>query len=659
MQIVFNPTKLFASNQNLQIAQKQQSNPVQENKNSIGLSNFNSVGRSLVSFKGDSSSKIDLKSKSIEELEDLRKVMTDKRDEIEAKKKEAQEKLDAIAAWNYSDEYLKQKNAAESEINEKDLSRLWNPFQCSNIRQKHYNSFIRENAKIESYKVHQQQYKDIVSLAPLSDGEAQNFIASIDAMIEQKEQIEAQEKRLKGIQGIKDAIESMNNARGGLKDRIAGYDYEKDEITRTFIDSLAESQINPEITVPSSVMLYGASGTGKTTFLKGIAHQAKEEGYAHVVEMPAVESSDEFKTELKREFSKAKTRYLELGDDDKPKRIRTILLMNDAEKYFGMSYEQAKKVYGDLIDEADEDRLKHINHDTNIIDDFKSILDSCSGIPQDREDKALSNSAVTIFITTNYPHLIDRDLIRKFDAIIPVNPAKNENLEEVMKHYFKKCSDVINEVKKASGNPQFNARDLKFLNGYLNQKSINTLVKMAQDGTLNNLSIDWENIPYNKIAKDFNPSKSKGAFDNMQLRDLAIAALNDYIEDPEREYTAHYYVRLFNEPRKLDPVRYKHFVDIFNTLAPLNKQEDVDIAIVKQREKALLTGLEKAGMLSDKDRKRLEYIRTQEQQEINYLEYKEKKDSLSEEEKNRLEKIRETILAEKQANEQNAEDEDY
>ena len=145
----------------------------------------------------------------------------------------------------------------------------------------------------------------------------------------------------------------------------------------------------------------------------------------------------------------------------------------------------------------------------------------------------------------------------------------------------------------------------------------------------------------------------------MQLRDLAIAALNDYIEDPEREYTAHYYVRLFNEPRKLDPVRYKHFVDIFNTLAPLNKQEDVDIAIVRQREKALLTGLEKAGMLSDKDRKRLEYIRTQEQQEINYLEYKEKEGSLSEEEKNRLEKIRETILAEKQTNEQNAEDEDY
>lgn len=91
----------------------------------------------------------------------------------------------------------------------------------------------------------------------------------------------------------------------------------------------------------------------------------------------------------------------------------------------------------------------------------------------------------------------------------------------------------------------------------------------------------------------------------------------------------------------------------------MEEQEDVDIAIVRQREKALLTGLEKAGMLSDKDRKRLEYIRTQEQQEINYLEYKEKEDSLSEEEKNRLEKIRETILAEKQANEQNAEDEDY
>lgn len=670
MQVTFNPIRFNTSNKNTPSVQKRQNNSINPNTNSMELSNFNTIGQSLVLFRGATNaqtntssnaaaSNIDLKSKTIEELQDLKKLRQGQRGLIESKKKDAQKKLDAIAAWDYSAEYKKQLDAAESEINSKNLSRFWNPFKCHDIRQNHYNKFVKRNSEIEEYKKKKEQYQDIVSMAPLSDDEAKDFIASIDDMIAQKQQIEDQERRLRGIQGIKDAIEAMNNARGGLNDRIAGYDYEKAEIQRVFIDPLAESQKNPEIQVPSSVLLYGASGTGKTTFLRGIAYQAKQMGYAHVVEMPAVESSEDFKSELKREFGKAKSRYLELGDDDEPKRVRTVLLMNDAEKYFGMSYEQAKKVYGDLIDEADADRLRHINHDTNIIDDFKSILDSCSGIPENKEDKALSNSAVTIFITTNYPHLIDRDLIRKFDAIIPVNPAKNMNLEAVMAHYFRKCSDVITEVKNASQNPQFNSRDLKFLNGYLTKKSIDKLVQMAHDGTLDKLDIDWRNIPYDKIAKDFNPSKAKGAFDNMQLRDLSIAALNDYINEPDKLYSNHYYTRLFNEPRKLDPVRYKHFVDIFNTLAPLNQQEEIEETVIRQREKELLQGLEKAGLLSDKEKKRLEYIRTQELQELNYLEYKETEGTLSEEEKCRLEKMRASMNSESGSDDEDYEDDEY
>ena len=351
--------------------------------------------------------------------------------------------------------------------------------------------------------------------------------------------------------------------------------------------------------------------------------------------------------------------YNEKDDDSNTKRVRTILLMNDAEKYFGMSLEEAKFIYGDLINPTDVKRLKEIQHNGALIDIFKPLLDNCSGLPDENSNDALTNSAVTIFITTNYPHLIDRDLIRKFDVIIPINPAKNVNLEEVMKHYFKKCSDVLDEVKKAASNPNFRARDLKFLSCYLNKKSIDTLVKMVEEGTLDRLSIDWENIPYDKIAKDFNPSKSKGAFDNKQLCDLAIASLNDYIEDPNRKYSGHYYARLYSEPRKLDPVRYKHFVDIFNTLAPLNKQEDVDPLIMQRRQKEILLGLERIGELTEKDQKQLEYIRAQEQQELNYLEYKEKEETLSEQERARLNDIKKSIEDDKNDSVKKDEDDDY
>ena len=101
------------------------------------------------------------------------------------------------------------------------------------------------------------------------------------------------------------------------------------------------------------------------------------------------------------------------------------------------------------------------------------------------------------------------------------------------------------------------------------------------------------------------------------------------------------------------------FVDIFNTLAPLNQQEEIEETVIRQREKELLQGLEKAGLLSDKEKKRLEYIRTQEMQELNYLEYKETEGTLSEEEKCRLEKMRASMNSESGSDDEDYEDDEY
>lgn len=653
MKVALNPTKLIVQKQNT-FVQRPQNNQIQQNTKSMELSNFNSIGRSMVSFRGNSQINMDLKSKTIEELEELKSTILGNSEESEKIKKDAQERLDAIETWNYSDEYLKQQNEAENEINRKHLSRFWNPFQCHEIRQKHYDKFSRRNSEIEGYKSHKKQDEDIVRMSPLSAEQTKNFIASIDDMIAQKKQIEEQERRLQGIEGIKSAIESMNNAQGGLDDRIAGYDYEKNEIRNAFITPLAESKMDPTIEVPGSILLYGASGTGKTTFIRSIAQEGKSGEYAHVVDLPATLTSKDLIERIKDELDKAKGRYFEPDETGAPKRIRTILLLDDAEKFFGMPYEQAKAVYKELIDDNDTARLQGRDYNPDVIDTFKALLEKCSLVPANIKDNS-QKAATTMFITTNYPHLIDRDLIRKFNKIIPVNPAKNVNLEEVMKHYFKKCSDVLEEVKKAAQNPNFKARDLKFLKDYLNQKSINTLIKMAEEGTLDKLSIDWQNYPYNSLAKLFNPSEEKGAFDNMQLRDFAIEALNSYIAEPNRRYYGHYYNTLFyhdtitnddgieKRTRNLDPQRYKHFVDIFNTLAPLNKQEGISEEKQQIIEKQRLLGLEFANMLEEQDKKLLEFIRTQEKQELDYLEFKEKEGTLSEEDKKRLDTVKKSI----------------
>jgi len=183
--------------------------------------------------------------------------------------------------------------------------------------------------------------------------------------------------------------------------------------------------------------------------------------------------------------------------------------------------------------------------------------------------------------------------------------------------------------------------DLKFLKSYIGGASVEKLMQKVKDGTFYELKIPYDKIPFDKIAYDFRPTAKDGAFDNKQLQQLAIKALNSYIQDPSREYSGHYYSQLFNEPRMLDASRYKHFVDIYNTLAPLNERENKTDKDKRLEEKIMLMKMEKAGILSAADQKKLEYYRTQDAQELAYLELKEKDETLSADEKLRLDKIRE------------------
>lgn len=618
------------------------SKPLQKQENSMELTNFNTLGRSLVSFKGnvDAKNDLDLESKSVAELEEMKQFYEANQAGIEKKKREAQARLDKIAAWDYWAEDEKQKMDAENEITRKGLSRFWNPFKCDDIREKHRDAFRTKNNEIDRLKAKKEFDEEIIDSTPLSDTQAKVVVDLINNQIKLKKADEENKARLNGLKDVQDAINAMSNAQGGLNERVAGYDYEKDELRRIFTGTLAKSKDDPTTEVPPCIMLHGASGTGKTNMIRAIGREAFEAGQAKVIDLSPSVEGDDFMRELKQELYNAKGRYFELDENREPKRTRTVILINDAERFLGMTLQQARKVYGNLVDEVDEARIKSFKHEVNYenIDKFKSLLDLCSEIPEGPDDKS-DRSATTIFITTNYPHLVDRDVLRKLQYIA-VNPAKNKNLEAVIKHYFERSSKIIEEIKRVASTPDFRAKDLRHLKDVLSPDSIETVVKMVEDGTINTLNIPHEDIPYENMAKDYNPTPSKGAFDNKQIQEFSKKALNDYIQNPKRPFSGHFYSMMYNEPRKIDSARYQHFIDIYNTLAPLNKREGDDMKILAAREKELLLKMEKAGVLGDEDRKKLDYILAQEAEELRYLESRENENTITEVEKMRLEELR-------------------
>lgn len=92
-----------------------------------------------------------------------------------------------------------------------------------------------------------------------------------------------------------------------------------------------------------------------------------------------------------------------------------------------MPCEEIKGCWGNLINEADTDKLQNLNHDPKLINDFKLMFDSCLQIPsKDSLDGTLGDSAVTLFLTTNYPYFLDPIFIYKSDIVIsPLDRIKD------------------------------------------------------------------------------------------------------------------------------------------------------------------------------------------------------------------------------------------
>lgn len=462
-------------------------------------------------------------------------------------------------------------------------------------------------------------YESIVKLANENEENKQKRIQEIDNLIAAKE-------KLISYQGLQDSVNEMLSAKGGVNDRIAGYQSVKDELNTRFVQLLAKSKSDATTEVPPAVILYGPTGTGKTTFLNGIRDQARDGGYAEVVDISSVLGGKDIINTIKRFLIDAKKRYF---NENK----RTIFLMNDAERIFAINESDAEG-FGIDIDEIDRNMLRAYGNNYQVVADFKALLDDVSKPPKKNADASDPRSASTFFITTNYPHLIHPDLLSRDGKAtkIAVGLASDYNLSEVLKFYFERMNDVADKIKAFKGNPNYR----EAINGLagITDKGRANILKMMEDGTIDKLKVDYENMPYQQIAKTINPNTKEGAFSNDGLRVICQRAFLDYLEQDihDSDYKDSFFKIFINSRRDINPSRLKKF----NLIDRMIKDVEIDPNTIEQ-----LILQKKMDMLSEKQANLLQYHITKINADLRTLEMLEQKEPLSAEQLKRKAELQE------------------
>lgn len=198
--------------------------------------------------------------------------------------------------------------------------------------------------------------------------------------------------------------QELNDYKGNLAktngfSKIAGYNSEKELLNKYFISEIKKEQNGVQANVPNSVLFFGPTGNGKTTFAKAFA---KETGCklipirAKVSTGSDAETDKIFMTELHNKAEKSEENFQKTG-------TRSILFIDEFTKV------------------ADKD--------STILPELTDFLSNCS-------DKY----HCTLFAASNHPLNIALPMEGEkavFPYVVSIDPPNIENKTEVMKFYLK------------------------------------------------------------------------------------------------------------------------------------------------------------------------------------------------------------------------------
>lgn len=557
----------------------------------------------IPSFGGNFEKSDELNQKYVQQIEDARK-------EIEALKKDKPDKTvqKAVEENAFYDDFQKNESdyydTAEANANReqdkwKENNSWWyrvrHQSELSDIRDREWRYYYSKWERAYEIKPRYDGNKKIIELSNAGKETKAKRIRELEAFIEKTE-------KLIDYAGLRRTIDESLSGHGGLNDRIAGYSSVKNKV-RKFIESIKNSKDNEDAYVSPCVILYGDTGTGKTTFLRSIESMASDD-----VEIIRFDNDDSipFMKRFIDACENAQDRYHNT-------RKRTILLMDDAEKYFCMPISETK-YYKNELDEADMEKLETINKNgTNgNVKDFKSILDVLSQVPNDDDDidengekKFSYKSAMSIFITTNHPNLIDRQLIKrpeKMDAY-HVGPASGDDLNAVVKFYFKDKEKIINSLKMFKDRPDMEAAIDSIPNLDIDAKE--AVKENFRNGKADLYDIEPSDIDYNALTEDIQPSIEEGAYSNVMIKRISFNAFEKYLQNPVDPYQVYFYDELCNTNRDIEPQRYKRYLETSN-FVNMSKQSQQIKNINDEREFVEMLSRKNRGLIRKSDAANLE-----------------------------------------------------
>ena len=225
---------------------------------------------------------------------------------------------------------------------------------------------------------------------------------------------------------------TYNNVMQYFDKRIIGFTKEKSRFIKNFAEPFIESFKNSSIQVPNSVMLFGP----EKRIVDCFADTAREIIYQNTgnkIFNLSNETNDYLLLNLPDILEQAKEYYNKTGK-------RTIIYLDNPEKFLSMTYNQAKRLVDFDYSEDDAALLKSVNNIRNI-EYFKSLLDNCSSTPNSR------GYATTFLFTSNSPHLLHPDLRRgKVDKFEIPRQQDCENAN-ILSEYIQKCKDDLTNTQ--------------------------------------------------------------------------------------------------------------------------------------------------------------------------------------------------------------------
>ena len=184
-----------------------------------------------------------------------------------------------------------------------------------------------------------------------------------------------------------DAMDNIEKNKGF--NRISGYEEIKEKLKEEFIlSAIMKDRTSQGADVPNAVLFYGPSRNGKTLFAQALAEQS----LSNIV---TIYGGEDDAMEMIKDYAEESLKNYNESTDKK----RTIIVVNEAELL-------ANKYSLDL-------------------EEFKDFIKDCS-----------SKYKCTIFLTSNIPLHIDKEILAQISFNVPVAPADRKTCKEIIVDNF-------------------------------------------------------------------------------------------------------------------------------------------------------------------------------------------------------------------------------